>query len=448
LLQDVGARLDQVGVPWVILRDERSPGDRVWEIDLLTVPGSTSSLDAALGACGFVALRSYGRGTHRFYLAYDARGQDWLQLDVVTELAYGPGYVVGLEAAAPQCLERRKRVGGVWRLDERDWFWTMLLHCVLDKRVVTPDRRAALVEVAGRTDMTAAPLTAAIRPVLPPALSVDRLVPLVRDGSWDRVLRARAALLRWASRREPVRCMRRVAQTAVGRTLEKPRQFRHRRGLTVALLGPGGVGKSTVARATVEGFAFPARRIDMGRWRGTEQGHGRTPLQALATIAAGALRVWRRVGVAAAHAARGRLVVFDRYTYDALLPLPLPLPRTGSLRWLRVAYFRVLAYIVPRPDLVLVLDAPGAVVFRRTGARRTGESTPEDRLEEDRLEADRLEEERRVFLRLVERLGAQRVDASRPLDAVCADVTAAIWRRYGQRSAVRSAVRSAPVVRT
>jgi hypothetical protein len=116
--------------------------------------------------------------------------------------------------------------------------------------------------------------------------------------------------------------------------------------------------------------------------------------------------------------------VFDRYTYDALLPLPLPLPRTGSLRWLKVAYFRVLAYIAPRPDLVLVLDAPGAVAFRRTG-----ESTP-----------DRLEEERRVFLRLVERLGAQRVDASRPLDAVCADVTAAIWRRYGQRSTVSGAV--------
>jgi thymidylate kinase len=107
--------------------------------------------------------------------------------------------------------------------------------------------------------------------------------------------------------------------------------------------------------------------------------------------------------------------VFDRYTYDALLPLP----PTGSLRWLKVAYFRVLAYIAPRPDLVLVLDAPGAVAFLRKA-----ESTP-----------DRLEEERRVFLRLVERLGAQTVDASRPLDAVCADVTATIWRRYGQRSA-------------
>jgi thymidylate kinase len=163
----------------------------------------------------------------------------------------------------------------------------------------------------------------------------------------------------------------------------------------------------------VEGFAFPARRIDMGLWQGTE--HGRTPLQALATIAARPLRVWRRVGVAAAYAARGRLVVFDRYTYDALLALP----PTGSLRSLKVAYFRVLVDIAPRPDLVLVLDAPGALAFGRKG-----ESTP-----------DRIEEERRVFLRLVERLGAQTVDASRPLDAVCADVTAAIWRRYRQRLA-------------
>lgn len=172
LLQDVGARLDQIGVPWVILRDERPPRDHIREVDLLTVPESTTSLEAALRACGFVPLPSYGRGTHQFYLAYEAR-------------------------------------------------------------------RA---------------------PLLPPTLSADQLVPLVRDGSWDRVLRTRAALLRRALRREPVLSMRRVTKTAVGRTLEKPRQFRHRRGLTVALLGPGGVGKSTVARAT-EGFAFPARRI-------------------------------------------------------------------------------------------------------------------------------------------------------------------------------------------
>ena len=50
LLQDVGARLDQIGVPWVILRDERSPRDHIWEIDLLTVPESTSSLAISVAA--------------------------------------------------------------------------------------------------------------------------------------------------------------------------------------------------------------------------------------------------------------------------------------------------------------------------------------------------------------------------------------------------------------
>ena len=47
----------------------------------------------------------------------------------------------------------------------------------------------------------------------------------------------------------------------------------------------------------------------------------------------------------------GRLVVFDRYTYDALLPI------TGSWLALKRPYFRVLAHLAPRPDLVLVLEA-------------------------------------------------------------------------------------------
>ena len=64
------------------------------------------------------------------------------------------------------------------------------------------------------------------------------------------------------------------------------------------------------------------------------------------------------------HAARGRVVVFDRYTYDALLPI------TGSWRLLKRPYFWVLAHLAPRPDLVLVLDLPGEVAFAaRAGAR-------------------------------------------------------------------------------
>ena len=79
--------------------------------------------------------------------------------------------------------------------------------------------------------------------------------------------------------------------------------------------------------------------------------------------------MWARVLRAAVYVARGHLVVFDRYTYDALLPV------TGSLRWLKRPYFWVLAHLAPRPDLVLVLDLPGEVAF----ARKVIEAIPDGR---------------------------------------------------------------------
>jgi thymidylate kinase len=185
-----------------------------------------------------------------------------------------------------------------------------------------------------------------------------------------------------------------------------------RRGLTVALLGPDGVGKSTVAAGTVAAYPLPARLVYMGMWQGADR-PGRTRLGAVVAILARPLKARWRAAVAAGHVARGRLVVFDRYTYDALLPV------TGPLAGLKRPYFWVLAHAAPRPDLVLVLDLPGDVAFARKG-----EFTPEG-----------LETVRRGFLALVPRLGAEVVDATAPPEQVRADVTARIWRRHRERLA-------------
>jgi thymidylate kinase len=103
--------------------------------------------------------------------------------------------------------------------------------------------------------------------------------------------------------------------------------------------------------------------------------------------------------------------VFDRYTYDALLPI------TGSWRALKRPYFWVLAHLAPRPDLVLVLDLPGEVAFARKG-----EFTP-----------DGLEAVRQGFLALVPRLNAEVVDAAAAPEQVRADVVARIWRHHRAR---------------
>lgn len=181
-----------------------------------------------------------------------------------------------------------------------------------------------------------------------------------------------------------------------------------RKGLTVALLGPDGVGKSTLLANLTASYPGPVRTIYMGMWQGVDR-PGYTRLHAVAAIVMRPFRVWWRVAQGARHAALGRVVVFDRYTYDALLPI------TGSWQALKRPYFWVLAHLAPRPDLVLILDLPGAVAFARKG-----ESTPEA-----------LEAVRQGFLALVPRLGAEVVDAAAPAEQVCADVVARI-RRHQQ----------------
>jgi thymidylate kinase len=111
--------------------------------------------------------------------------------------------------------------------------------------------------------------------------------------------------------------------------------------------------------------------------------------------------------VAEYHLAHGRVVIFDRYTYDALIP-----PR-GPLVFLKRLYFWVLAHSAPAPQMLVVLDAPGELLFARKG-----EFSPV-RLEEDRL----------AFLALGNRFRIQVVDAAQPPDAVRAQVTDLIWQR-------------------
>ena len=101
--------------------------------------------------------------------------------------------------------------------------------------------------------------------------------------------------------------------------------WKTRKGLTVALLGPDGVGKSTLLAGLAASYPVPVRQIYMGMWQGAGR-PGYTRLHAVAAIVLRPFRVWWRVACGAVHARRGRLVVFDRYTYDALLPI------TGSWR--------------------------------------------------------------------------------------------------------------------
>lgn len=219
-----------------------------------------------------------------------------------------------------------------------------------------------------------------------------------------------------------------------------------RQGLTVALIGPDGAGKTTIARALPGQLERRAKYIYMGvnwdasnhllpttrlvqavraRRNRADDLHERretTDVPSAGLASQLGRRAWRGLAlanrvseelyrqlVAWAYVRRGFVVVFDRHFFsdyhaaDIAAREPIPVAK-------RIHGF-FLAHVYPKPDLVVFLDAPAEVLHARKG-----EGTPES-----------LEVRRQDYLAVAAVTPHfVSVDATKPLEQVTRDVVAAI----------------------
>jgi thymidylate kinase len=196
-------------------------------------------------------------------------------------------------------------------------------------------------------------------------------------------------------------------------------------GLLVAIFGADGSGKSTVCHAVIEELAplFGAARYLHFRPRlgGGKPGAdpvlephrdpNRGSLASVAKVAyytadfviGHALRIRPEIS-------RGGLVVFDRYFHDLFVD-----PRRYRYGGPGLA-LRAAARLVPRPDLVILLDAPVEILLAR----------------KQELEAAELDRLRRAYVALVQALpDGHIVDAAGPLEEVTARVARLVTQRAG-----------------
>ncbi|HEY0664370.1 MAG TPA: DapH/DapD/GlmU-related protein, partial [Thiobacillaceae bacterium] len=242
-------------------------------------------------------------------------------------------------------------------------------------------------------------------------------------NDWAPVHRALPQLRRALHRSAP-RSLRDLA----GEGLRRLERVLRPTGLSVAVLGPDGCGKSSVIDRLLTELTPVFRRTGCFHLRPrlfsdgstaalpVTRPHAQPARGAVASVAKLAyfmvdyafgwlVRVWPS-------AIRSTLVVFDRYYHDLLVD-PRRFRYGGPARVARWA-----AYCVPAPDMWVLLDAPAEILQRRKSEVSIGES----------------ERQRRAYLRLMNRRwNAAVVDASRGIAQVVAETEDFVLRFLQQR---------------
>jgi thymidylate kinase len=221
---------------------------------------------------------------------------------------------------------------------------------------------------------------------------------------------------------------------------------------SVALIGPDGAGKTTIARMLEERSSLPVKYIYMGvnieasnyalptsRFveflRRRQNGKSDKPLAegqfcqhpkkrktsvgallwAAGRLANHLAEEWYRQLWSWGYRFCGSIVVYDRhYLFDFSFDDVDPEQQGFDSRLHR--WF--LAHVYPRPDLVIYLDAPAEVLFARKGEK----------------DIEDLGRRRQSFARQMKQSpNCVVVDGTQPLSKVYADVTACIFRFYKTR---------------
>ncbi len=229
------------------------------------------------------------------------------------------------------------------------------------------------------------------------------------------------------------------------------------KAFTVALIGADGAGKTTVGRQLERTLALPVKYLYMGtnveasnallpttralhafkrargagpsggppdptRRKAPPRGMARRLLRGARSLLGLTNRLaeeWFRQALAWYHLRRGRIVVFDRHFYSDYYAHDIA-ANAGERSLSRRVHGFVLRRLYPKPDLVILLDAPPDVLWER---KREGT-----------IEA--LVRRRQEYLHLRDEVeGVAVVDATQPEGTVVHDVSRLILDRCEARKA-------------
>lgn len=439
LLLRVFAEFERADIRYCVVRgyEELATLDDSGDVDVLVQAVQLHTLKNVLAQLQFVRLPRWGYEPHQFFVAYDETTDRWIKLDIVSEIVYGNPLPIFETQLADGCLTRRIHCGPTYVPAPEDELVTLLLHCLLDKGAFAP-HRLQRIQALRQEVRDEALLNRLLRTCWSPDMTWSRLASMIDSEAWPALLSEVRGITKHIQHQRRRSVLQRRMRGRILRKADRVAGLVQPRSLTVALLAPDGGGKTTLATELARRFFLPSRYIYMGtnidastvglpttRWLQTQSRQAAKPLRLLARglrFPNNVAEQWYRYGMSYYHMLRGRLVLFDRYMYDAPGNKRRLSLKSRVRRWMLVA-------IAPEPNLVVFLDAPGAVLYARKG-----EHSPEI-----------LEQQRQHYLSLKQQLPQMVVvDATNTAEQVRRKVTALIWQWYAKRVRGDSSVQTQP----
>ena len=381
---------DEADLRWSLLRPRESLSRSEGDIDVLVAPADVDRARRLLVSEDFVSVDRPGADVHAVDL--DVASGRFVWMHVQSEVHVGRAVLTAEELLDQATGAPLPQPADPWLL------WLLLLRGLLEKGGVAVRHRSFVASAARDAAGTPTRLAAI---AVAHGLDPDRVLRLAADEDWESL----DGLARHPA--PPVRGPARRVAAAVRRV----EALRRGPGVSVAVIGPDGAGKSTLVEGLRATMPFHVRVQYMGLTGGRMPRADALRVPGV-VLAARLAIIWMRYLRAALYRRRGQIVVFDRYTLDGAVP---PGKRVGTLGALSR---RIQRHACPMPDLVLFLDASGHTMHAR----------------KHEYDAATLESWREAFGRLRASVSNLEVlDAEQPADVVRRRATELIWRRYRER---------------